>query len=136
MNGNSELLSRRRFLRKAGQVSCGLGAISLSPHLYAAKKKDDIEYPKGKAEHCIFIWLGGGAAHLDTWDPKRKGDGRKVPGSAYDAIDTAIPGVKVCEHLKNCAKVLDRFVLIRTVNHNVIDEHAAATNRLHTGRPT
>jgi hypothetical protein len=136
MNRISELLSRRRFLRKAGQVGCGLGAISLSPHLHAAKKKDDIEYPKGKAEHCIFIWLGGGAAHIDTWDPKRKGDGKKVPGSAYDAIDTAIPGVKVCEHLKNCARVLDRFVLVRTVNHNVIDEHAAATNRLHTGRPT
>jgi hypothetical protein len=110
--------------------------LSLSPALQAAKKKEEIDYPKGQAEHCIFIWLGGGAAHVDTWDPKRKGDGHKIPGSAYDAIETAIPGVKVCEHLRNCAKILDRFVLIRTVNHNVIDEHAAATNRLHTGRPT
>src|SRR4029079_4213567 len=65
-----------------------------------------------------------------------KGDFKKVAGSAYEAIDTAIPGVKVCEHLKNCAPLLDRFVLVRTVNHNVIDEHAAATNRVHTGRPT
>src|SRR6058998_2633787 len=52
------------------------------------------------------------------------------------SLHAAIPGVKVTEHLSQCAKVLDRFVLIRTVNHNVIDEHAAATNRLHTGRPT
>jgi len=28
----------------------------------------------------------------------------------------------------------DRLIPIRTVNHNVIDEHAAATNRKHTGR--
>src|SRR5258708_31404182 len=28
----------------------------------------------------------------------------------------------------------DRLIPIRTVNHNVIDEHAAATNRMHTGR--
>ena len=28
----------------------------------------------------------------------------------------------------------DRLVPVRTVNHNVIDEHAAATNRMHTGR--
>src|SRR4030095_7030400 len=27
-------------------------------------------------------------------------------------------------------------VLLRSMNHDVVDEHAAATNRLHTGRPT
>jgi len=110
-------------------------SVGVAP-LMAATKREDVLYPKGKAEHCIFIWLGGGAAHIDTWDPKRVGDFKKVAGSAYPAIDTAIPGVQVCEHLKGCAKILDRFVLLRTVNHNVIDEHAAATNRVHTGRPT
>ena len=60
----------------------------------------------------------------------------KKAGSYYTAIDTAIPGVQVCEHLPQCAKLLDRFVLVRTVHHEVIDEHAAAVNRMHTGRPT
>lgn len=93
--------------------------------------------PRGKAEHCIFIWLGGGAAHIDTWDPKRLGDPKKrVAGSAYESIDTAVKGVQVTKHLSRCAKILDRFTLFRTVNHNVIDEHAAAVNRMHTGRPT
>ena len=91
----------------------------------------------GKAEHCIFVWLGGGAGQIDTWDPKRLGDpAAKKAGSYYKAIDTAIGGVQVCEHLAECAKVLDRFVLVRTVHHEVIDEHAAAVNRMHTGRPT
>jgi uncharacterized protein DUF1501 len=91
----------------------------------------------GKAEHCIFVWLGGGAGQIDTWDPKRLGDPQaKKAGSYYKAIDTAIEGVQVCEHLAQCAKVLDRFVLVRTVHHEVIDEHAAAVNRMHTGRPT
>lgn len=136
---NAEI-NRRMFLARAGKAgvaataAAGLGV--LPGIAEAAKKKEEIIYPTGKAEHCIFIWLGGGASHLDTWDPKRRGDGKKVAGSAYDAIDTAVPGVQVCEHLKGCAKVLDRFALLRTVNHNVIDEHAAATNRLHTGRPT
>ena len=112
-----------------------LGAAAL-PSAFGATKREEIIYPKGKAEHCIFVWLGGGAAHIDTWDPKRVGDLKKIAGSAYPAIETAIPGVQVCEHLKDCAKVLDRFVLLRTVNHDVIDEHAAATNRVHTGRPT
>src|SRR4029453_8156992 len=39
------------------------------------------------------------------------------------------------EHLPRIAKMYDRFVPVRTVNHNVIDEHAAAVNRMHTGRP-
>ncbi len=135
---SNDAFSRREFLARAGKAGLAastLGALGL-PGLASAEGKEKIIYPKGKAEHCIFIWLGGGAAHIDTWDPKQKGDGKKVAGSYYDAIETAIPGVKVCEHLSGCAKVLDRFVLLRTVNHNVIDEHAAATNRMHTGRPT
>src|SRR5690606_38039226 len=45
-------------------------------------------------------------------------------------------GEQVCEHLSRTAPILDRAILVRSLNHNVIDEHAAATNRLHTGRPT
>ncbi|HEY2951618.1 MAG TPA: DUF1501 domain-containing protein, partial [Verrucomicrobiae bacterium] len=132
--------SRRQFLARAGQAglaaSTALGLGGVASMVQAAKRKEVFDYPKGKAEHCIFIWLGGGAAHIDTWDPKRLGDGRKVAGSAYRSIDTAIRGVQVCEHLRQCARVLDRFILLRAVNHDVIDEHAAATNRVHTGRPT
>jgi hypothetical protein len=129
--------SRREFLRRgsaAALATAGVGWPSLARP--AESGKADPAHPKGRAEHCIFVWLGGGAAHLDTWDPKRLGDGRKIPGSAYPAIETAVPGVQVCEHLSQCARVLDRFALVRTVHHDVIDEHAAATNRLHTGRPT
>ena len=126
--------SRRQFLRRTGAATT-VAAVA-GPNAFCATKREEVIYPKGKAEHCIFVWLGGGAAHIDTWDPKRVGDFKKVAGSAYPAIDTAIPGVQVCEHLSGCAKILDRFALLRTVNHNVIDEHAAATNRVHTGRPT
>lgn len=126
--------TRRQFLHTTAGLTAATFAAGL-PSL-AATRKEDITYPKGKADHCIFIWLGGGAAHIDTWDPKRPGDGKKQAGSAYPAIDTAIPGVQVCEHLSRCAPILDRFALLRTVHHDVIDEHAAATNRLHTGRPT
>ncbi|MCS6851087.1 MAG: DUF1501 domain-containing protein [Gemmataceae bacterium] len=92
--------------------------------------------PKGKAEQCIFIWLGGGMAHMDTFDPKRLGDpAKKLPGSYYPSIETAVLGVRVCEHLKRLAPLMDRMTAIRTLHHDVIDEHAAAVNRMHTGRP-
>ncbi len=95
------------------------------------------EIPKGKAEHCIFIWLGGGMSHIDTFDPKVVGDnhsGAKKPGSLYPSIETAVPGVRVCEHLPRTARLMDRVTAVRTVNHKVIDEHAFATNIVHTGR--
>src|ERR1700755_1918917 len=91
---------------------------------------------KGKADACILLWLGGGAAQIDTFDPKRRGDGEKKPGSAYESISTAIPGVSVCEHLPRVARRLDRCVLVRSLHHKIIDEHAAATNLMHTGRRT
>ncbi len=88
----------------------------------------------GKAAACIFLWLGGGAAHIDTFDPKVRGDGKFKAGSYYDSIETAIPGVRVCEHLKRTAPLLDRCIPIRTLQHDIISEHAAAANLVHTGR--
>ena len=125
-------MTRRDFIIRS--ASAGLGAATMAGGLPLLADEEKVAYPKGKADHCIFIWLGGGSAQIDTWDPKRKGDGKQVAGSAYDAIDTAIPGVKVCEHFSQTAKILDRFVLFRSVHHDVIDEHAAAVNRVHTGR--
>jgi len=116
-------LSRREFLAASS-------SLALSPLLPAVDK-----LPKGKADSVIMLWLGGGAAHMDTFDPKKKGDAKaKKAGSYYDPIDTAVKGVQVCEHLKETAKLMDRIALLRTVNHDVIDEHAAAVNRMHTGR--
>ncbi|MCE9533622.1 MAG: DUF1501 domain-containing protein [Planctomycetes bacterium] len=117
-------ISRRDFLAASS-------AAAFAPLLPAMDK-----LPKGKADSVIMLWLGGGAAHMDTFDPKRKGDAKaKKAGSYYDPIDTAVKGIQVCEHLKQTAKVMDRVVLLRGINHDVIDEHAAAVNRMHTGRP-
>ena len=125
--------SRREFL----EASLATGALSLIGSTGVSEDKPAVApHPRGKAEHCVFVWLGGGAGQIDTWDPKVKGDPKaKQAGSYYNAIDTAVRGTQVCEHLLECAKILDRFNLIRTVNHDVIDEHASAVNRMHTGRP-
>jgi hypothetical protein len=126
---NSLSVTRRRFLTRASQAA-------MAGSLVRAASRAEESVPRGRAEHCILLWLGGGMCHMDTFDPKRLGDPatRKV-GSAYPSIDTVVPGVQVCEHLPQCANVMDRMTVLRTVFHNVIDEHAAAVNRVHTGRP-
>ena len=130
-----ETPTRRDFLTTASgaTVATLTGRAAVSSEVKQHLK----DLPKGQVEHCIVVWLGGGACHIDTWDPKKKGDAKaKKAGSYYDPISTAIEGVQVCEHLPKCASVLDRFNPIRSVHHEVINEHAAATNRMHTGRPT
>ena len=120
-------MNRRQFI-----ASASAGAMMPS-WMQAAQRPD---FAPGKVEHCIHIWLGGGACHVDTWDPKRKGDPTlKKAGSYYDPIETSVPGLQVCEHLKHCAGLMEHFSLLRSVHHGAVDEHAAATNEMHTGRP-
>src|SRR3954466_4920041 len=116
-------MNRRRFL----QTTAALAAAPSLP----------LPLPRGKAEHCIFVWLGGGMGHLDTFDPKAVGKSKgtdKRAGSLYPSVPTAVRDVRVCEHLKKTAALMDRLTAVRTVNHKVIDEHAFATNLVHTGR--
>jgi len=98
---------------------------------------DAATVPRGQAEACILIWLGGGMSHVDTLDPKPVGDPQtNRTGSAYPSIPTAIPGVRVCRHLSRTAQLLDRGVLLRTLNHPLKIDHADSTNLLKTGRMT
>ncbi len=129
---SSVTLNRRELLAAGAAGGCGLASLPLAN----ADDKLDRKIIRGKAEHVISIWLGGGMGQIDTFDPKRKGDSKKrLAGSYYESIETAVPDVRVCEHLPKLAGLMDRVTAVRSVHHEVIDEHAAATNRMHTGRP-
>ncbi|MFO1440154.1 MAG: DUF1501 domain-containing protein [Verrucomicrobiaceae bacterium] len=121
-------MNRRSFLSSAA-------AMGASPLL--AANTTAVNTPKGKAEHCIFIWLGGGMGQIDTFDPKDLGENLSKPskpGSLYNSIETSVPGVRLSEPLGKTAKLMEHVTVMRTVNHHVIDEHAFATNLVHTGR--
>ena len=127
-------MNRRNFLKQSGMLT---GAALAGESLLASPAA--VSIPKGKAEHCIFLWLGGGMAQIDTFDPKRRGNSKASPkaaGSEYDSVETVVPGVKFCEHLHRTAKLADRLTALRTINHHLIDEHAFGTNFVHTGRVT
>lgn len=121
-------MQRRRFIQST--TALGLSAATNS----FAKPAPTL----GKAQRCIMLWLTGGMAQIDTFDPKpTMGDPKAgKPGSYYSSIPTSVPGVRVCQHLSRCSKLMEHITAVRTVHHNVIDEHGAADNRMHTGRPT
>ena len=123
--------TRRQFIQ---QIAAGSTVLPMAGTAFA---NNTPQAPFGKAEACIFIWLSGGMSQIDTVDPKRKGDPKeRVPGSAYDAIDSAVRDVQICKHLPKVADRLDRMTAIRSLNHKITDEHGIATNFMYTGRPT
>jgi len=127
-------LSRRNFLATAGSAAVW-GAAGLSLPKGVASQAASLS--AGKAKNCIMLWLGGGMGQMDTFDPKKVGKPMEnVAGSAYPSIPTNVPGVRVCEHLSQSATLMDRMTAVRSMHHEIIDEHGVAVTRVHTGRPT
>jgi hypothetical protein len=128
-------VNRRTFL---AHVVSAAAATTLPASFRASDGARIVPHPKGKADHCIFLWLGGGMSQIDTFDPKKRGSSKSKPsrpGTDYELIDTAVPGVRYTEHLAQTARWAERITAVRTINHKLGIEHALATNFVHTGRP-
>jgi len=80
--------------------------------------------------NAIFLWLGGGPAHLDTFDPKPEAT-PEVRGD-FGMIPTSLSGCRVSELLPRMAGQMHRVTLIRSVTHN-IGSHAPGSLYLLTG---
>jgi hypothetical protein len=105
-------LSRRDFLR----AGCLAGASAfLGSHLRADDKKN----LEPTADTLILLWMAGGQASTETWDPKKytpfeKGMEAKAVYSTFQSIPTSVDGLKISEGLPNTAKVMHHGTLIRT----------------------
>lgn len=126
-------MTRRDFLAQSAALAA---SAALPAVLRGSDSSRLVSHPKGRAEHCIFIWLGGGMSQIDTFDPKKRGSSKtRAAGTDYDLIETAVPGVSYTQYLAQTARLAERVTAVRTVNHRLGIEHALATNFVHTGRP-
>jgi hypothetical protein len=110
-----EPIVRRDFLKKLSAASTAAW-MSGAPQLVRGK---EIEHPEAKADACILLWMGGGMAAPETFDPKRyapyeKGMAVDSVLSTFPSIDTAVDNIKICAGLENIAQVMDRGTLIRS----------------------
>jgi hypothetical protein len=74
---------------------------------------------KPTADAIIVLWMAGGMAQTETWDPKRytpfePGVRTERVLSTFPSIDTAVDNIKISQGLERVAKVMDRASLIRT----------------------
>ena len=91
MKGNKP--TRRDVMK--GAVAATGGAMLAPMPLFGGDRPG----PKpGKAKAVIQIWLWGGPAHTDLFDPKPKA-GRDYTGPLTNPIETSVSGVRICQTL-------------------------------------
>jgi len=120
-------MSRRGFLQIGGTAAGSLGLSSLL-------KARDLSASAGKNLEdtaVIFVWLPGGAPHMETYDMKP--DAPDTHRGEFNPIRTNVPGIEVCELLPMHAKCADKYNLIRSVHHTFSD-HGGGHKRFLTGR--
>jgi hypothetical protein len=83
------------------------------------KGKPKLIGQRGTADTVILLWMAGGMAHTETFDPKRYTPLRrvwKVIGCSVrsNPVPTALDGIHFSEGLQSIGKVMDRGTLIRS----------------------
>src|SRR3954463_3562555 len=108
--------SRRDFLKTASAATLGALAAG-APRLFAKELKKITP----TADAVIVLWMAGGMAQTETFDPKRYTP--FAPGvniadvlSTFPTIDTAVDNIKFTQGLEQIASVIDRGSVIRTFN--------------------
>jgi hypothetical protein len=107
------LCHRRQFLRAGGLGLFGLGLadlLRLEAHTDAPRRPKSI----------IYIILGGGPSHLDTWDLKPEAPAEYR--GEFKPIDTNLAGVQLCELFTKQATIMDKVALLRGVR-SVENDH-------------
>ncbi len=122
---NCEGVSRRDFLRVGALAGVGL---SLSEYLALANAGGVSPGARGKS--AIFVRLGGGPSHMDSFDLKP--DAPDTHRGEFKEIATNVPGVRISEHLPKLAKCAEKYVILRGVSHTLA-AHELGTIYMNTG---
>ena len=110
-------LGRRAFLQAGASSVLGLSLADLL-RLRALGSS-----PTGSAKSVILLWLWGGPAQLDTWDPKPNAP-MEYRGP-FAAIPTKVPGVRFGELFPQTARIADKLAVVRSL-HTFSNDHGVA----------
>ncbi|MES2475678.1 MAG: DUF1501 domain-containing protein [Verrucomicrobiota bacterium] len=125
--------SRREFLH-VGLLG-GLG-LTLPEFLRCQARADTKTYAthNAVATGVIHIFLPGGLAHQESFDPKPYAPAEYR--GPFGAIDTKLPGIQFGEMMKDTAALADKLTLIRSMSHGEA-AHERGTHNMFTGyRPS
>jgi len=108
-------MTRRDFIKTASTATLSALAAGF-PRSLLAEPEEKI---KPTADNVIVLWMAGGMASTDTFDPKRYtafASGLKPDQvlSTFPPIDTVVDNIKLTAGLENLGRVMDRATLIRS----------------------
>lgn len=75
--------------------------------------------PSGPAKQVLFLWMGGGVTHIDSFDPKPLAP-EEIRGT-LSAISTTLPGVQFGEPMTQLAQIAQELCLVRSFSHDSND---------------
>ncbi|MBW3598733.1 MAG: DUF1501 domain-containing protein [Planctomycetes bacterium] len=119
-------LGRRAFLRAGALGTAGLALGDLLRREAAAG------VAAFRDRSVIILWMRGGPSHIDMWDVKPEAP-VEVRGE-FGVIDTSVPGIQLCDLLPQCARVMDKWSIIRSLYHDNAG-HSAGDQICFTGYP-
>jgi uncharacterized protein (DUF1501 family) len=122
-------ISRRTAVQAGAIGLLGLGLNHLEP--LRAMAKEDATAPRVKAKSVIYIFLSGGLAQQDSFDPKP--DAPAETRGEFASIATNTTGVRICEHLPMLAARSNKWALVRSLTHSSND-HSAGHMIMLSGR--
>jgi len=110
-------ISRRDFLKTASAATLSALAAGYPRRVWGADKAEERITPT--ADTLIILWMGGGMAQTETFDPKEyapfeKGMQPARMASTFPSIDTSVDYIKFSQGLESMARVMDRGALIRS----------------------
>jgi len=113
-------ISRRDVLRIG---ALGLGGVTLANllQLQHVSGADTAVSGPSQGKSVIWIWLRGGASHIDSFDMKPQAPA-EVRGE-FQPIATNVPGIEICEHLPLMAGMMDRLAIVRGIKSNDLGDH-------------
>ena len=112
----------RRVVLRAGMLS--LGGLTLADLLGQEAHASHT----ARAKHCIFVFLNGGQAQLDTFDMKpNASEGIRGP---YQSVDTVVPGIQISEKLPLLADLTNKFTIVRSMTHHLSAHNSSAAYAL------
>jgi hypothetical protein len=125
--------TRRDFLYAGWLGGLGLTLGSLLK-LEAARAADSARRAEPKAKSVIHVYLQGGFAHMDSFDPKP--DAPAEYRGTLGTVATKLPGVRFSEHMVKTSAVADRLTVVRSMSHTEVD-HSRGEHSMFTGyRPS
>jgi uncharacterized protein (DUF1501 family) len=126
MGTNCDGSTRRDFL-KVGAL--GLGGLLL-PDLLRARASAAAAGKPTKNTSVVWLWLGGGPSHIETFDPKMSAPAEFR--STVGAVQTSLPGVQFGGVFPKLARMADRLAVFHSFAHSN-SGHGGGTHWVMTG---